>query len=82
MTPIDFPQANCTLAKHQEQYLQLPVHRDDGAPDGIITSCWQLTWWERLKILWFGRLWIQQMTFGQALQPQKPSVENPLGEKR
>jgi hypothetical protein len=75
MKPIDFPESNATLAKEQPEYIPLPVHR---SADGIVTSCWQFTWLERIKILFGGRIWLSQMTFGKLLQPQKPQVDWPF----
>lgn len=75
MTPTEFDGHNIVYAKDQPQYLPLPAHVSDY--DGVVTSCWHLTLRERLKMLLTGRLWLQQMAFGQALQPQRPSVDRP-----
>ena len=48
MKAIEFPEANAIFAKNQDAYLQLSAYR---APDGIVTSCYQLTWKERLQVL-------------------------------
>lgn len=77
MKPIGFAQQNAVLAKDQPQYLPLPVHRELTLP-GTVTSCWQLTVRERLKLLFTGRLWFSQLTFGAPLQPQLPSIDCPL----
>jgi len=53
MTPIHFAQANRTFTSAEAE--PLPAHADRG----IVTSCWQLTWRERLQLLWTGRLWAQ-----------------------
>lgn len=76
MKPIHYSEVNVVLAKDQPEYLQLPAHTA-GGDEGIITSCWKLTFTERLKILWSGKFWLQQMTFGHLLQPQKPSADKP-----
>lgn len=78
MTPVRFPQVNLVLAENQPEYLPLPTHR---TADGQVISCWSLTWRERLLLLWSGRLWLRQLTFGQLLQPQLPSVESPFVEE-
>lgn len=75
MTPTQFTGSNITFAKDQPEYLPLPAHVSDY--NGIVTSCWQLSLRERLKMLWTGRLWLQQMAFGKPLQPQKPSADRP-----
>jgi hypothetical protein len=74
MKPITFPGVTVTWAKNQPEYLPLPAYTDE---EQTIT-CWQFTWWERLVILFRGRMWLSQLNFGRALQPQRPSVESPF----
>lgn len=74
MIPIEFPQQTVILAKDQPEYLPLPAYMDHQQT----VSCWSLTWWERLKVLWGGRLWLRQLNFGDPLQPQSPSIESPF----
>lgn len=76
MIPIAFDGANCTFAEDQDEYLSLPAHRSQG-DEGVVTTCWRLTWGERLLVLFRGRLWLQQMTFQSQLQPQLPAMERP-----
>lgn len=64
-----------TLAKNQPEYRTLPVVIW-GDPLTAV-SRWKLTWCERIRICFTGNLWIQQMTFGEKLQPQLPSVTEP-----
>ena len=78
MKPIKFEEQNCTFAENQDEYLPLPAFRDD---DGIVISCWKLTFFERLKVLIFGKLWLQQLSFNQPLQPQLPRVSHPFVKK-
>lgn len=75
MKPIEFPGQNCVYAKDQPEYLPLPAHKTDY---GEVTSCWKLTWRERLRVLVSGRIWWSQLTFNQPLQPQLPSVVCPI----
>lgn len=77
MTPIEFPEHNAVLAKDQPQYLPLPVFRDDEQ----VISCWRPSLWERLVLLFTGKLWLRQLTFGYPLQPQCPQVEYPFERK-
>lgn len=74
MTPIKFPQHNRVWAEDQPEYLPLPAHT---GPQ-VTTTCWRLSWLERVRVALTGRLWLQQLNFGQPLQPQKPSAECPL----
>jgi hypothetical protein len=75
MKPTTFKQQNIVFAEDQPQYLPLPAYR---TRDGEVTTCWKLTWWDRLCLLVTGRLWLRQLTFNESLQPQLPSVEHPF----
>ena len=75
MKPIEFPEQNCVYAKDQPEYLPLPVHKTE---DGMVVSCWALTWRERVKMLFTGRMWWSVLTFNHPLQPQLPSVDRPF----
>jgi len=77
MKPIEFKGCNVVFAKDQPEYLPLPAHKSQD-PEGIVTTCWKLTWRERFLILITGQFFFQQMTFNNSLQPQKPSVRSPL----
>ena len=75
MIPIPFAEQNSTYAKDQPEYLSLPSHK---TADGIVISCWALTWRERVKVLITGIFWTSIMTFNRPLQPQRPSVDYPF----
>ena len=74
MKPIQFAQQTTVWAENQPPYLPLPAYSNDKET----ISLWALTWPERLRVLLTGRLWLRQMNFGQALQPQAPSVSSPF----
>lgn len=76
MKPTAFEGSNCQFAEEQDEYLTLPAHRSKAA-EGVVTTCWMLTWRERLRALIRGRIWLQQMTFHGRLQPQLPAMERP-----
>jgi hypothetical protein len=75
MRPIEFKGCNVVFAKHQPQYLSLPAHR---SADGMITSCWQMTGWEKLKVFFSGKIWLTILVFNSPLQPQRLSVSSPI----
>lgn len=80
MTPVDFPERNIEIAKNQPEYLTLPAHfaQDrEGRAQGRSTFCWKLSWRERLKVLFSGRIWQSSLTFGHPLQPQLVSADKP-----
>ena len=74
MKPIPFPEQSCIYAEHQQEYLPLPAHR---TADGIATACWSMSWYERLRVLLFGRIWMSIITFNHPIQPQLLSVGKP-----
>ena len=74
MQPVEFKGSNVVIAKDQPEYLPLPAL----VIDDRTISCWHLTWWERLKVLASGRLWLSQLNFGRPLQPQLPTLERPF----
>lgn len=74
MKPIEFPEQTIVWTKDQPPYLPLPAYTD--AKETI--SCWALTWRERLRVLFTGRLWLRQWNFGSALQPQAPTTISPF----
>lgn len=76
MTPYKFPQATITAAKDQPEYQPLPMCLS-GHDDGCMATCWKLTWWERIKLLWRGVIWIEVLTFHRGIPPQRPSVDPP-----
>jgi hypothetical protein len=77
MKPIEFSGSNVIFAKDQKPYLPLPAYQDD-IQGGRIFHCWQLSFRERIKILFTGRLWINVLNFHQPPQPIKPMVDNPF----
>ena len=76
MKPIKFKGHNSEVAKDQDEYITLPAYISCN-PTGDVTTCWKLAWWERLVILFTGRLWWNQLTFRTQLQPVQPSMFKP-----
>ena len=74
MKPINFNEVNVTYAKDQPEYLPLPVYK---TASGEVTSCWKLTFREKLSVLIHGKIWINLMTFNNPLQPQRPYAIKP-----
>ena len=74
MKPIKFPEQNKVWGENQPPYLPLPAYTDGKET----ISLWKLTWKERLRILFIGHLWLRQLNFGKALQPQAPSLNSPF----
>lgn len=74
MRPVSFPEQSTVWAKDQPPYLPLPAYTNERET----ISLWALTWRERLRVLFTGRLWLRQLNFGQPLQPLKPSTTSPF----
>lgn len=74
MTPTKFPECNRTCVG--EACGDLPVLMTDGT----IVSCWRMTWWERLRVLLTGRVWLSVWGGGQppvCIGTEKPFQEAP-----
>lgn len=71
MKPSKFDQANCLLAKNQDEYLELPAYVDYNDPFRCYTSCWKLSWKEWFEVLWTGRIYLTMMTMQKRPMPVK-----------
>ena len=76
MKLLHFPEQNGVIAKHQPQYIPMPVHFTND-PEGRLVCCWQLSFVERIRILFTGKVWHQIKTFHQQLQPQLLTISKP-----
>jgi len=65
------------FGKNQPEYRVLPAWAASNR-EGLVVSRWELTWKERLKALFGGSIWLQQLTFKKPLQPIVLSAEPPL----
>lgn len=68
MKPIEFPEQNCIYAKNQPEYIPLPVFKAD-TPQGECISCWKLSFSERLRVFFGGKIWVSMFTFNNPLTP-------------
>ncbi len=75
MTPQDFPERNVIYAENQKEYLPLPAHV---SPEGVVTTCWQLTEDELEQVLVTGKIFLQVHTFREPLQPIGLSAVKPV----
>lgn len=74
MKPVSFPYANATFAKDQPEYMPLPAYTDGKQ----VVSQWSVSFFERLRILFGGMIWVRQVTYGQPLQPLRPQAKSPF----
>lgn len=68
MKPVEFKHQNIVFAKDQPQYQPLPALKID-SPTGEVISCLKLSFKERIKVLFCGRIWLSLMSFNQPLTP-------------
>jgi len=68
MKPVEFKHQNVVFAKDQPEYQPLPALRLDTS-EGQVISCWKLSFKERLRVLFIGRVWMSLMSFNKPLTP-------------
>lgn len=67
MKSIEFEEANIRIAEDQPEYETLPAHYNQ--TEGSMTFCFELDPDELEQVGKTGRIYIKQLTFGNALQP-------------
>lgn len=74
MKPIKFKHQNTTFAENQPEYENLPALKID-SPQGEVISCWGLTFKERIRVLFTGKMWVSLMSFNKPLTPNYLSTK-------
>jgi len=69
LRPEKFDGTNITYAANQPEYDPLPAMLVEG-DHGMVVFCWKLNFWQRILVLFTGRVWHSVLTFRQPLQPQ------------
>jgi hypothetical protein len=71
----DYPLSRIvTFAKEQPEYQQLHVLKYAGT-EGIVVACFGMTWKERWRLFWTGKIWVGIMSFNKPLQPIQLSTQ-------
>ncbi len=78
MKIVEFEGCNTTYAEDQPQYHPLPCHK---SKDGEVLSCWGLSFIERLRVAFSGKIYLKVLTFNKPLQPLKMMVKQPTIEE-
>lgn len=73
MKPVDFKHRNVIYAKDQPEYLPLPALKIDSV-NGEVISCWKMSFLERIKVLFTGKVWLTLMMANKPLTPSNLSV--------
>jgi len=68
MKPVEFKHQNIVFAKDQPEYQPLPALKLSTV-EGEVISCWKLSFRERFRILFLGRVWLSLMSFNEPLTP-------------
>ena len=76
MEPIKFDGFNVVFAENQPEYLPLPAWIDKDK--GVMVACWRLSFKERVKVLFTGKIWQKIRTFNKPLQPQLLLCDSPI----
>lgn len=74
MRPIEFKDHNIVFAKDQPEYMPLPALKID-SDQGEVITCWKMSFRERLKVLFTGRVWLAMLSFHKPLTPSFLSVD-------
>jgi hypothetical protein len=69
MIPLKFKECNTVYAKDQPEYFPIPAYKCPKDARGQIVMCWYLTFYERIVLLFTGKLWHSVYTFNKPLQP-------------
>lgn len=77
MKPTKFRGQNCTYAENQPECEPLPACK---LTDGKVISCWKISFWELVKLLWGRRVWVTSLAFDGPLQPLWVQVDTPFSE--
>lgn len=70
----EFKEQNVVFAKDQAEYKRLPALLLEGEA-GQVVSCWGLSFTERLRVLFTGRIWVSLLSFNKPLTPQLISTK-------
>lgn len=73
MKPVKFKHQNVVFAENQPEYAPLPALKIEGT-EGVVISCWKMSFRERFKVLFTGRVWLSLMSFNNPLTPSYVSV--------
>ena len=73
MRPTKFKHQNCTYAENQPDYMPLPALKIQ-SEYGEVVSCWRMSFRDRVKVLFTGKVWLSLMSFNKPLTPSFMSV--------
>lgn len=68
MKPVKFKEQNVVFAENQPEYTPLPALRLD-TTDGQVVTCWKMSFKERIRVLFTGKVWMSLLSFNKPLTP-------------
>ena len=74
MKPIEFKEQNIVFAKDQPKYIPLPGYKYKN-PEGDFVFCMGLSFKERIRVLFTGKIWVCLLTFNKPLTPSRFSTK-------
>ena len=68
MKPVKFKQCNVIYAENQPEYQPLPAYKNK-SDLGEVVNCWEISFIERLKVLFTGKVYVSLLSFNRPLTP-------------
>ena len=73
MKPVKFKQCNVIYTENQPEYQPLPAYKNK-SDLGEVVSCWEMSFRERLKVLFTGKVYVSLLSFNRPLTPSFLSI--------
>ena len=73
MEAIKFKECNAAFAENQDEYNTLHVFFDK--QNGMVVSCYKLSFKDIFKMIFTRKIWLSVLTFGNPLQPQLLTID-------
>ena len=73
MQVVKFDKCNTVIGASNDE--SLPAYKDTKSSEAGFVICYRLSFLDRIKILFKGRLFVSIITFGDAVQPTTVSTE-------
>lgn len=71
MKHVDFKEANTKLGSDGVKVL--PAYVDEA--NHLVVTCWRMSFWERVKALFLGKVWVCSIADKKSVQRSVPSMD-------
>ena len=75
MKAIDFKESNNVYGEKQFAYKNLHALVLE---NGYVVTCWKLSFWDKAKVLFTGKVWLSLITHAESIPPQLITVNKPF----